>query len=100
MICKEMQKLRDTLDKMNVAWWDQSQVFMTDHYICRTKFDHKGSTVSVINGLGTYGGYSYNGDTNRGLLEMMYMGEIKPCLTAKEVIQEVFGDELSRHRER
>lgn len=93
-MCDEMIKLRSILDERGVKWADKSDKGM--YPIDRTHFYWKGYFVSVINGFGTYGGFSSFNPINNGLLEVM-IGESEPigCLTADEVIQkidEVFGN--------
>ena len=96
-ICEEMKKLRTMLDEKGIEWKDDSQEFPLakgDTPLCihRTHFNYKGEAVSVINGWGTYGGFDYITEENQGLLEVM-VGWNDPigCLTAEEVMKEVFG---------
>lgn len=102
-VCKEMQILRDWLDKNKIEWKDASEDFSSnilgkiDHemWICRTHFKIKKHSISVINGYGTYGGYGIVSSDNQGLLETMglWYGDdsVKGYLTADEVINKVNG---------
>lgn len=87
-VCNEMKKLRQQLDERCTKWWDDS-----DEWICRTKFKvgYSAQLVSVVNGLGTYGGYSSVRPTNAGLLEMRINENDEPVgnLTADEVLTKV-----------
>lgn len=95
VVCEEMKKLRDWLDKNNIPWVDHSEDFgMTGKmsmFICRTHFNADNHKVSVINGFGTYGGFSDFECSNRGLLEVMSDlfndGEPVGYLTADELIE-------------
>lgn len=93
VVCKEMQKLRDWLDQHNIPWEDCSEDVRTTvpFYICRTHFRVDNHLVSVINGCGTYGGYSVFEHSNKGLLEvmsgMLNDGEPIGFLTANELIK-------------
>lgn len=76
IVCKEMQKLRDWLDQHSIPWEDCSEdsglLFNDlDAWICRTHFTADNHKVSVINGYGTYGGFSLFENNNEGLLEVM-----------------------------
>ena len=51
-ICAEMQKLREYLDSHDIKWRDSSDDF-TEWWMCRTKFEIKGNSFSVINGFGS-----------------------------------------------
>lgn len=57
-MAKEMQRLRDRLDELQIPWWDE-----TDPGIARTKFVVGKKRYSVIHGEGTYG-------SREGLLEL------------------------------
>lgn len=88
---EEMLKLRKFLDEKKIPWEDASEEMSDIVKIDRTHFDYKGYAISVINGFGTYGGYSganFPADDekdNLGLLEVMVGGnEPKGWLTAKE----------------
>jgi hypothetical protein len=95
VVCKEMQKLREWLDQHNIPWEDCSEEFEVrckiPFYICRTHFRVHNHLVSVINGHGTYGGYSVFEHSNKGLLEvmsgMLNDGEPIGFLTADELIK-------------
>jgi hypothetical protein len=89
-VCKEMQKLRDWLDKNNIDWEDASEDFskdsIDDFWICRTWFEIKGKKFSVINGYGTWGGIRLLDGKNVGLLEIMGLDDVIGYMTADEVI--------------
>lgn len=100
IICEEMQKLRDALDKMGVEWVDASDEWKTgkydtcisDFYICRTHFNYNGKRYSVINGYGSFGGYDMFSDDNKNLLEIMFPNnEIEGYLTAEDVLNLIKG---------
>jgi hypothetical protein len=81
-VVEEMQKLRDMLDEKNIPWQDDTDDFSTERFenwICRTHFEYNGNEISVINGIGTYGGWGGANLTeeNLGLLEIM-IGEVNP----------------------
>ena len=90
--CEEMEEYRSILDKRNIKWIDKS-----DEWMCRTHFHmENGDLVSVINGVGSYGGAMPRFDImypthNAGLLELMNNringGEPVGNLTATEVIK-------------
>lgn len=97
IVCEEMKKLRQTLDKKNIPWHDASEIMSEDKelpmWICRTHFEYKGLKISVVNGFGTYGGwYGANPGTteneNMGLLEIM-IDDIEPVgwLKAEDIIK-------------
>lgn len=83
---KEMLKLRELLDQEEINWCDRS-----DEVISRTHFEYKGYKWSIINGLGTYGGYYFDEKDNKNLLELMSaaVNENEPIgfLTADECIE-------------
>ena len=85
---EEMNKLRKLLDDMGIGWKDVSSHYEVkehtiDFSIYRTRFEHKGRYISVIIGIGTYGG-------DKGLLEMWDgNGEPEGYLTAEEVIERI-----------
>ena len=89
-VCKEMQKLRDWLDKNNIDWEDASEDFskdsIDDFWICRTWFEIKGKKFSVINGYGTWGGIRFLDEKNVGLLEIMGLDNVIGYMTADDVI--------------
>ena len=74
-ICDEMQKLRDGLDKLGIAWEDRSK----DGYlpIERTWFYVCGFKWSVIHGYGSYGGWSVFSE-DQGLLSQAYRDIFSP----------------------
>lgn len=84
----QMIRLRELLDEKGIEWTDHS-----DPDIDRTRFSHKGFQWSVINGLGSYGGFQWFTGKNEGLLELMSNavngGDPIGWLTADEVIQMV-----------
>ena len=90
-MCNEMIKLRQMLTESGVEWEDFSTVF-SRFYIHRTHFKFNEIDYSVINGCGTYGGYTSSGH-NEGLLELMGEeingGEPVGWLTAEQVLKEV-----------
>lgn len=95
IICTEMQKIRDWLDQNSIPWEDYSddtpEGFDHDLWICRTRFMADDYIVSVINGAGSYGGYSFGDENNnQGLLEAMsdiFGPEPIGYLTAEELIK-------------
>ena len=101
-ICEEMKKLRSILDEKKIEWIDKSEEWESNfrpfgkahikrrkYYIHRTHFDISGTHISVINGFGTYGGYSDMFTENEGGLEIMIgeCGEVIGWLSADEVIE-------------
>lgn len=73
-LCEEMKKLRKLLTEKGIEWQDVSIIYPEDNIeflvetmglerqyvdstIYRTHFDINGVHYSVINGLGTYGGF-------------------------------------------
>lgn len=54
--CPEMKKLRKKLDKEKIKWRDDSDNISEMFWMCRTKFEYKGHSFSVIHGIGSYGG--------------------------------------------
>jgi hypothetical protein len=91
-MCEEMIKLRKWLDEHKIKWWDNSCTYDDDCYVHRTKIAVGGREISVINGMGTYGGFYEVGGENLGLLEMYVCGEGEPkgYLTAQQVVKEIF----------
>lgn len=96
IICEEMKKLRDALDKMGVEWVDASDEWKIGEYdtcinffyICWTHFNYNGKRYSVINGYGSFGGYDMFSDDNKNLLEIMLPNqEVVGYLTANEVME-------------
>lgn len=72
----EMIKLREWLNKKQISWEDVSDVVDLElmgipFETYRTHFKYKGHEVSVIHGFGTYGGWSFIDQQDKGLLEMM-----------------------------
>ena len=95
-IVPEMQKLRDMLDKKKIEWKDCSSPKCFTP-ICRTRFMWGGHTWSVINGVGSFGGYGIFEEENEGLLEAMDLdqtGEPIGYLKANDVFRllEAAGD--------
>lgn len=83
IIVEEMKKFRELLDQNKIEWIDDSEAMDTELYICRTHpKNHK--RWSVVNGFGTYGGYSMWEKKNEGLLEVMIDDEILGYCKAKE----------------
>lgn len=83
VIVPEMQRLREMLDEKGIRWEDAS-----DAYITRTHFVVSGRRVSVVNGVGTYGGV-FPGKNNAGLLEVW------STLTGKDPIGYLTADALA-----
>ena len=86
----EMQKLRDTLDEMNISWQDETTPPEMEIVIYRTKFDYNGNNYSVISGFGTYGG-------EHGLLELMLNDnceEVHGFYTAQDILNIMKGETL------
>lgn len=101
IICKEMQKLRQMLDKKNISWNDASEVMSEDKewpmWICRTHFEFKSLNFSVINGFGTYGGWyganpGMTEDENMGLLELMIEENEQVGWLKAEDIMKILGE--------
>ena len=57
-ICDEMKKLRKLLDNKKIEWVDATEEMSEWVKIARTHFTYNGFDVSVVNGFGTYGGWS------------------------------------------
>lgn len=93
-VCEEMQKLREYLDSKNIEYDDDSEDWGTG-WICRTHFNYKDYFWSVINGLGTYGGFYLDEKQNPGQLELMVNcvngGEPVGYLKAEDVIKYMEG---------
>ena len=87
---EEMVKFRKLLNDNLVPWHDSS-AFSID----RTHFEWRGYQWSVINGFGSYGGYSSINPHNQCLLELMSNavngGEPVGFLTADDCIALVLG---------
>ena len=94
-ICDEMKKLRKLLDDRKIEWVDATEEMSEWVKIARTHFEYKGYEVSVINGFGTYGGWSganigaNEENDNLGLLEVYIPGVGDPdgWLKAEEVMR-------------
>lgn len=86
-ICDEMKKLRKWLDKEGIEWEDNTEKNYCSGWMVRTYFTYKDNFVSVVNGYGSYGGFSSFHPKNEDLLEMM-VSENEPIgrLTADQVI--------------
>lgn len=82
MIVDEMKKFRELLDKNGIEWIDDSEEERDDVWICKTRSKNH-DRWSVINGIGTYGGYS-TGEKNEGLLEVMLDDEVLGYCKAEE----------------
>ena len=91
-VCKEMQILRDWLDKNKIEWEDASEDSDEDKeysfWMCRTWFRINGKRISVINGYESYGGINVLGGENEGLLEAMGLigDDVIGHMTAGDVI--------------
>lgn len=92
-VCEEMQKLRDYLDSKKIEWSDVSDE-RVGTWICRTHFDYKGYKWSVINGLGTYGGFYIDEKQNPGLLELMV-----DCVNGGEPVGYLKADDVIKYME-
>ncbi len=66
-VCDEMRKLRRILDKKGIEWKDTSTT--GEMWVCQTRVDVGKKHYSIINGVGSYGGYSTVTKKNYGLLE-------------------------------
>lgn len=82
VVVEEMKKFRELLDQNGIEWIDNSEEERDDVWICRTKSKNH-DRWSVINGIGTYGGYSI-GKKNEGLLEVMLDDEVLGYCKAEE----------------
>lgn len=101
IVCEEMKKLRQMLDKKNIPWHDASEIMSDDKdwpmWICRTHFKYDGLKFSVINGFGTYGGLNganpgMTEDENMGLLELMIEDNEPVGWLKAENIMEILGE--------
>lgn len=94
---EEMTKLRKLLTEQGIEWHDAKATLDLDIQIDRTHFDYRDYFWSVINGFGTYGGYSFRSEKNKGLLELMSNavngGEPVGYLTAAQVMDYVLQQE-------
>ena len=89
IVCDEMKKLREMLDKKGIKWMDYSDELIEEkgYFMCRTRFLFNDKYWSVINGFGSYGGVDFETGINDGLLEVYSVGmETIGFLTAKEVM--------------
>lgn len=84
VIVDEMKKFRELLDQNGIEWIDDSEEERDDVWICRTCSKNH-DRWSVINGIGTYGGYSI-GEKNEGTLEVMLDDEILRVLQSRRII--------------
>lgn len=82
VVVEEMKKFRELLDKNGIEWIDDSEEERDDVWICRTHSKNH-DRWSVINGIGTYGGYSI-GEKNEGLLEAAIDDKVLGHLKAEE----------------
>lgn len=100
IVCEEMNKLRQMLDKKNIPWHDKSEIMSENKdwpmWICRTHFEYKGIKFSVINGFGTYGGWfganpGISEEENMGLLELMMDddNEVFGWLEAEDIMKAI-----------
>ena len=82
-ICEEMVKLREGLDKRNIAWVDKSDLTMY-----RTHFTYKNHFYSAIFGYGSYGGIDpIDSQLNGDKLELMIDDNYpQGWLTAEDVL--------------
>lgn len=100
-VCKEMAKLRKWLDDKNIEWEDYSEDIdmhcdEVDFWMCRTRFKIRNKEISVINGMGSYGGFFLRPKENQGLLEIMGLfHEVVGYYTAEDLI-EILEDMLKK----
>lgn len=99
-ICNEMVKLRETLDKKGIIWYDDSEdpADTEELHIMtyRTKFLLAGKEISIIYGYGTIGGCPvYGSATDEKLLEMM-VGNREPDghLTCDYIVNHLAIDKM------
>lgn len=103
-ICEEMVKLREGLDKRNIAWIDESDIYSKDRIemlkskgfteeesdftMYRTHFTYKDHFYSVIFGYGSYGGINpISSQLSGDRLELMIDENTpKGWLTAEDVL--------------
>lgn len=89
-VCEEMKKLRKMLDDRGIEWQDTSRP--GDIWVCQTRVDIGRKHYSIINGVGSYGGFSMLSGKNYGLLEVWdFTRENEPIgsLTAEQVLQHI-----------
>lgn len=92
VVCEHMRKLREWLDVFKIPWFDFSDDFSENLYICRTKIEYRGHIFSVINGYDTYGGFGdyMKPGQNMGLLEFrMDQNEPEGSLKWTDVAQKI-----------
>ena len=87
IMCKEMKKLRKYLTDNGIEWYDDTSISAT-WWMVRTKYKYKGREFSVINGFGSFGGYTSFTNKNMGKLELIIDGE-EPIgyLSAEDVVE-------------
>lgn len=98
IIVEEMKKFRELLDQNKIEWIDDSEAMDTELYICRTHPKNH-ERWSVVNGFGTYGGYSM-WEKNEGLLEAMIDGKVLGHLKAEEayiLVKAIEGSETANN---
>lgn len=93
VIVDEMKKFRELLDKNGIEWVDDSEEERDDVWICRTRSKNH-DRWSVINGIGSYGGYSID-EKNEGLLEVMLDDKVIGHLNAEKAYMLVEAVEWS-----
>lgn len=92
VVCDHMKKLRNWLDQYKIPWFDFSDALGEKSYICRTKIEYRGHVLSVVNGFGTYGGFTdyMKPEQNMGLLEFRIdENEPEGCLKWADVAQKI-----------
>ena len=98
IIVEEMKKFRELLNENKIEWIDDSEAMDTELYICRTHpKNHK--RWSVVNGFGTYGGYSM-WEKNEGLLEAMIDDKVIGHLNAEKaymLVEAIEGSERANN---
>ena len=89
-ICPEMEKLRDELSKRNITWSDNSDKGFCGFWICRTHFEYKRHSWSVVHGFGTFGGFCTGGSDLQALecmCDAINNGDPVGYLTALDVLK-------------